>query len=700
MQAIPDLAPLLRPVDPSIVKKRLVVPIPWVIQMKLPYPTWIGCALGVTLALPAQDFAPPLSQAVDEATLQAIEAKSAKLDRAVAALRRQGVRDPWLAEVQIYHKAASWIVRHKEFYAANFAQWTLDALDRGHLRASQLAAGETPWVTQFGQAVVRAFRSRIDGSVQPYAVTWPKDYGKDPGKKWRVDVVLHGRDTSLTESKFLHQHAGDQPAPAYHFVKIDIFGRGNNAYRWAGETDVLEAIDGFFGVERLLGRAALLDPSRVVLRGFSMGGAGTWHLGLHRPDRWCVLGPGAGFTTTRGYAKDLPDRLPDYVESCLHIYDAVDYAENALNVPVVAYGGANDPQLQAARNIEARLKPLSISMKLLVAPGLAHQFPPEWQQKAEAAYAPYANDGIARTQFPKRVRFVTYTLKYPSCYWVEILALDRHYEKALVDANRSDAGLTVTTKNVRELRLAVPEVPDQPLALTIDGQQLQVQPHTDQGSQPMIYLERVDKSWRTVLPQKIATRRLRTPRKIAGLQGPIDDAFTDSFLCVRGTGKTWHEATYRYAEDALQRFGQEWDKYLRGKLPIKDDADVTNEDIAGKHLVLFGDPASNSLIGQMLDGLPLKWTASAITLEGGKTFSATNHVPVMIYPSPLNAGRYVVLNSGHTFHAADFRGTNALLYPRLGDYAVLKLKPAGKGAPGADVVLAGLFDDHWRMNNP
>ena len=44
---------------------------------------------------------------------------------------------------------------------------------------------------------------------------------------------------------------------------------------------------------------------------------------------------------------------------------------------------------------------------------------------------------------------------------------------------------------------------------------------------------------------------------------------------------------------------------------------------------------------------------------------------MLIYPNPLNANRYVVLNSGHTFHAADYRGTNALLYPRLGDYAVL-----------------------------
>ena len=69
--------------------------------------------------------------------------------------------------------------------------------------------------------------------------------------------------------------------------------------------------------------------------------------------------------------------------------------------------------------------------------------------------------------------------------------------------------------------------------------------------------------------------------------------------------------------------------------------------------------------------LPLRWSKEAIQL-GGETYSAADHVPVMIYPSPLNTGRYVVLNSGHTFRTADFEGTNARLFPRLGDYAVLQ----------------------------
>jgi pimeloyl-ACP methyl ester carboxylesterase len=657
-----------------------------------------GIALLSSCALVlAQNFAPPPSKAPDPATLKAITAKADKLGKVIASLRRQKVRDPWLAELEVYLKAANWVVEHDEFYQPEAAEWTLEALDRGLVRARQVAEGETPWVQSTGHAVVRAYRSRVDGSVQPYAVTFPAAYGQDAGKKWRLDVVLHGRDPSLTEVKFLHAFNGDRPAPKDQpFVQLDIYGRGNNAYRWAGETDVMEAVDNFLRIERLLGRDQLLDPARVVLRGFSMGGAGTWHLGLHRPDRWCLLGPGAGFTTTKGYVKNL--KLTPEQEACLHIYDAVDYAENVFDVPVVAYAGEKDPQLQAARNIEERIKGLRLPMELLVAPGLEHKFPPEWRARAEKAYAKYVAKG--REEYPTRVRFVTNTLKYPSCSWVEILGLERHYERALVDAERTETGFTVKTANLRALHLILPEGAPQALTANVDNQVIQTRAWLAQNGALNLYLERRGGRWRAVLPQKLVTERARRAQKVTGLQGPIDDAFTDAFLCVRGTGeRPWNAAAQKNAEANLRRFAQEWAKYLRGKLPVKDDVDVSDEDIATKHLILFGDPGSNSLIANVVDDLPLTWTRESITLAG-KRYDAADHVPVLIYPSPLNPSRYVVLNSGHTFHAADFRGTNALLYPRLGDYAVLKLAPTEKDPLAATVAVAGLYDDYWQVGKP
>jgi dienelactone hydrolase len=656
----------------------------------------LAAVAAVVGLLTAQNtYAPPPVSEPDDATKKEITARADKLQQRLNELQRKGVRDPILGDVAVYLKAATFITRHNEFYGDKAGAWTLDVLADGLLRATQAAQGEAPWLVRTGATSARAYRSNVDGSLQPYAVTLPAEYGRDQARAWPIHVVLHGRDTGLTEVKFLHEHNGDAAAPkGQNWVQIDIFGRGNNAYRWAGEADVLEAIEHFLAVERASGRDKLLDLSRVVLRGFSMGGAGTWHLGLHRPSEWCVIGPGAGFTTTHGYVADLPEKLPAYQEACLHIYDAVGYAENASDVPVVAYSGEKDKQKAAADTIEARLKELGIPMTHLVAPGLAHEFPADWRAKAQAEYAKYVEKG--RPEYAKKVRFVTYTLKYSACDWVTLMALDRHYQKASVDAEVSEDKFTLKTANVRLMNLRLPAGGVGNAVITIDGQKVEAAPYPAESGSRKVYLQRRGDKWSAVLPEKLLTDQGRRPYKAPDLCGPIDDAFTGAFVCVHGTGKPWHEATQKYADASLKRFQAEWSKYLRGDLPIKDDTDVTPEDIANRSLILFGDPASNSLIGQVLDALPLEWTKEKIVL-GGETVSAADHVPVLIYPSPLNPRRYVVLNSGHTFHAADFQGTNALLYPRLGDYAVLKPAPTEKDPAAAEVVTAGLFDDWWQV---
>jgi predicted esterase len=654
--------------------------------------------LGLTAALSAQSaltFQPPKVAPPDADTLATIESRADRLEKAIDQLQRLGVHDPALADIEVYLRAGRMIVKHGEFFK-DTAKHVVPVLDQGLLRASQQARGETPWYGAVGQTVARGYRSRLDGTVQPYAVTYPHDYGQDKRKRYRVDVVLHGRDSGLSEVSFLYRNRGGKPAPKdLSHVRIDIFGRGNNAYRWAGETDVFEAVQSFFAVEGFLGREGFVDRSRVVLRGYSMGGAGTWHIGLHRPDQWVVLGPGAGFTTTRGYVAKLPEKLPDYQEACLHIYDAADYAENAFDVPIVAYNGDEDPQIQSARNIEALLKPLGLSMTHYVAPKLKHQQPPsEYAAKLEADYAKYAAKG--KPEYPEKVRFVTWTLKYPGCYWVELLGLDRHYVRARVEADRVEDGFRLKTDNVRSLRLAMwPGATREPANVVIDGQKLVVRPSASRTNELFVYLEKQSGKWAPVLAERLYVERLRSPRKSHGLQGPIDDAFSAPFLCVRGTGTPWHDATEQYAKANLERFKGEWSKYLRGDLPVKDDSEVTAEDLATKHLILFGDPGSNSLIEQALPKLPVGWTKKSITFAGADHDAAT-HVPVMIYPSPLAADRYIVLNSGHTFHAREFQGTNALLYPRLGDHAVLKLAGAKDDPLAVEVVRAGLFDDDWR----
>jgi len=141
---------------------------------------------------------------------------------------------------------------------------------------------------------------------------------------------------------------------------------------------------------------------------------------------------------------------------------------------------------------------------------------------------------------------------------------------------------------------------------------------------------------------------------------------------------------------------------MRGDLPVKNDSEVTADEVRDKHLILFGDPGSNSWIARMLPQLPVTWTRNELRL-GDVMRSSSDHAPVFICDSPLAANRYVVINSGHTFHEAEFAAFNYLLFPRLGDWAVMKISPGAEewrpGSPGfpEEVVRAGYFDEAWRM---
>jgi hypothetical protein len=267
---------------------------------------------------------------------------------------------------------------------------------------------------------------------------------------------------------------------------------------------------------------------------------------------------------------------------------------------------------------------------------------------------------------PEHIRFVTYTPRYDGAFWIHVDALDRQYERAEIDAKQGAGEMTISTKNVARMELTLPG------KVLVDGKSFRGGP---------VELEKMHGAWSVAGKTGL--------RKRHGLQGPIDDAFMDAFVCVRPTGKPMSAAADEYARRTLDRFMKEFAKYFRGDVLVKDDRSISDADIAQRNLIVFGDPGSNSVIARVLSKLPVRWTAESITVAG-KKFSAAEYVPALIYPNPLNPSRYIVIDSGHTFGEADLKGTNALLYPRLGDYAVLK-------ATDGSTAMAGLFDGAWKV---
>ncbi len=520
-------------------------------------------------------------------------------------LAKLGARTPAddLADADIYAKGAAWALRYDEALTPADMALLNKALARGSERAAALEAGKRPWARKKGK-VVRAFVSAVDGSVQPYGVIVPAKY--DPAKPIRLDVVLHGssRPAGMSELRFLSRFddgdADGPGAPEQDYIELHPLGRVENCYRWAGETDVFEAIEAAC-------RAYRIDRDRVVLRGMSMGASGTWHLGLKHPDRFVALGPYCGYVDTHHFSETpLPNfvkvgELPPYQEKGLHMLDSIDYAANAGVVPVVACMGEKDPFFQAHVLMGRAMEREGLKMVNLISPGTGHVIDPVTHKEQMHHLGEYAAKGIDHA--PRHLRFVTWTLKYGSCHWLRVLGLEEHYARAEVEADVADDGsLDVKgPKNVTLFSVRPPVPPKEGARLRVGGRDLGPLPRGE-GRPRELFVRRRGDRW------ELAAGPVVPEGKRPGVQGPIDDAFTAPFLCVRGTGKPWNPAVQAWAEASLKRFAYEWRRYFRGELPVKDDTAVTEDDVRGRNLILFGDPGSNRWIEKVLPRLPLRWT--------------------------------------------------------------------------------------------
>jgi hypothetical protein len=200
----------------------------------------------------------------------------------------------------------------------------------------------------------------------------------------------------------------------------------------------------------------------------------------------------------------------------------------------------------------------------------------------------------------------------------------------------------------------------------------------------------VDGKWSFAEPEKPVQLAKRP-----GLQGPIDDALMESFLVVTPSGTSQYPQVEKWVNFELDHFRRRWQAVYRGRLREKRDVDVTPADVEHYHLLAWGDPQSSQLIARVADKLPVTWRSDTV---GGadRTFDAATHVPLAIYPNPLNPQRYLVLNSGPTHREAHDR-TNSLQNPKLPDWAVVDVTVQPDGAHPGRVVAADFFDEAWRL---
>jgi pimeloyl-ACP methyl ester carboxylesterase len=661
---------------------------------------------------PIPRLLPPQGVSLPEIEAKQLRSQLEKLESDLQKLRRQNEQaevfpDELYPDIEIFTKAVRYALELHEFYdLKKDLPKAYKLLDEARRRLTELQANKPRWTETFSGLTVRGYRSRIDGSVQPYGIVWPENCNTSNLNRWPVYVWLHGRGDKATDMHFIHErmHQLGQLGPMNAIV-LHPFGRQCVGFKSAGERDVLDVLEAFNHAYSEDGLEIL--PARTVLIGFSMGGAGAWHIGAHYPHLFAAVAPGAGFAETALYTKTDPATVPWYERRLWGVYDVPRYTRNLFNTEVIAYSGENDKQIQAARVMEAAFQAEGRTLTHLIGPGVAHAYEPKTLEELKFRLeSVLQSQNLSKTAYfmqssaPQYSRVVMGPRQPDGTFTtLSVTGLANGYRdtRCEIDVTSLSTGIdsvALRTKNVSGFSLSG----RLPTLQKLDQQEWGLVPVVSNfQSGKSSFWKREQDRWLSYKPNP---GRLKHPI----LCGPIDHAFMSPFVVVRPTGKSKHPLVQRWVEFELQHFIDRWRALMRGDVRVMNDTEVlANEANLGKfyNFICFGDPDSNAVIRQHAKRLPVTWADDRV-VAGKESWSAASHVPVAIYPlsDDVTVGtRYLVINSGLTFREAHDK-TNAQQNPKLPDWAVVDLAQLPDATSPGRVVTAGFFGGTWEYIDP
>lgn len=559
------------------------------------------------------------------------------------------------------------------------------AIARAKADLESLLKGKDPFPTRRG-IVLKSYLSDLDGTRQPYSLYVPKTY--KPGKVFPLVVTLHGHG-------WYRPFQGYPPEEVPGAIVLSPHGRGSVDYMLAAEQDVIRCI-------QEVQRDYSVDPDRVYLAGFSMGGTGTWNIGAKFPDVFAALAPVAGNTDSKvwerlwGWPVPGDSAIGKVKATVAYAIDPVTYAENLSNLPVFCVHGSADRVVPTdhSRNMTQRISDTSAenSCDYRELVGRGHfAIDKEVLQEQESWMLTQR-----RPRRPRRVHLKTAKLRYGRAHWLKFEALEDPLRFGQAVAVADESGhVEVTVEGVTCLTLDISASPAhkaEKVTVELNGDVAYEGDVPENG--PATF---------TRLPDGTQWRLAEAPGglvKRAGIEGPIEDAFLSPFVLVYGTGgRSPVDAVVN--ENEARRFANDWERLYGKTCRLKKDSELNNEDTERFNLILYGGPDSNAITAEVIDKLPISIEAGRVRV-GDKTFDGPDVGVKLCYPNPLNPARYVVVFAGTTwrgvhqivnrfgnwFHWGPFDNRNWF------DYGVFDDRTHSPET----FLCFGFFDSRWQLD--
>jgi dienelactone hydrolase len=585
-----------------------------------------------------------------------------------------------------------------------------------------VGGGETPDATDAREIPIRirsadepkyqtTYVSKHDESVQTFSVREPTNPGSSG--EFGLIVSLHGANVpSINQAGGAYSQKDD-----LYLVAPGARGPVNYDHEDLGRLDDLETIE-------VMKERFDIDESRVYLTGHSMGGHGTWHVGLTHSDRFAAIAPSAGWTDHETYITTTFDRdklhaypgLKAVKETALQKNLALPKTENAAdgNLPVFALHGGEDaavPTLHprtymralANRGLDVRgevgrrhrsVHPERTDAAFLEVPGKSHWWDDGIGPGTDCVNHPDLMKFLLSTRreaYPERVRFFTTNLRVEHRkYWVEVREQEQVHAPTRVRATVTSEGIDLSTENVAVLALdlAVLREHGAPERLHVGGETLRLP-----GKSGTAYVSLSDDPSVSRSPPRSQAGASADLKKGPDQYGPLKEVHHDPYLLVYGTrGDEQETALARNL--ANLRSGRLVDR-ARAPATVVPDTAVGRREMADYNLVLFGRPESNSVLGEIADDLPVS-VGDGRASVGDETYEGDLGVE-FVYPNPKASDTLVQVESGTSLAGLRLTGARNWIPTQkaTSDYAIFDRSVRFQKWNACRA--AGFFDEDWQV---
>lgn len=531
----------------------------------------------------------------------------------------------------------------------------------------------------------RTFQSAIDGSVQYYAVRParrdPAGPGDAPHELPGLMLTLHGAGVQATGQ------AAAYTAKSWAHI-VAPTNRRPFGFDWEdwGRLDALEVLD-------LAGRRFAHDPARVVLTGHSMGGHGTWQLGLTMPGRFAAIAPSAGWASFWSYAGverfDESNPLAAILHRAANPSDTLALAHNAVGLGVyILHGDADDNvPVGQARLMRRTLGTFHPDFAYYEQPGAGHW----WGNKCVDWPPLMAFLRRHRQGEPATRDHLAFTTMSPGISatrdWCTIQTQIHPLMPSAIDLTRHrDTGVIAgTTSNVQRLTLDLADFQtDSPRRITLDEHEIEITAH-----EQTITLQRDQDTWSRARAHE---SWMKGPMRSGGFK----DAFRHRPMLVYGTIGTPQENDWSYAK---ARFDAETFAYRgNGLLELVADIDFNPASEPDRSVVLYGNADTNAAWAGLVGDGPIAVERGELRI-GDRRVQGSDLACLAIRPRAGSEVASVGLVAGTGL--AGMRLTTNIPYFLSGagfpDWLIVDASMLTDGLGG--VVGAGFFNAMWQVSD-